>query len=360
MAKRSEQITKTLHTDVLIVGAGLSGLMAARVLQKRGRRVTVVDKGRSVGGRLATRRIGPGRADHGAQFFTVRSPKFRAWTEKWLAEETIFQWSTGWSDGSLVTAASPDSYPRYAVRGGMNNLAKRLAKDLDTRVNVRIQEVRPIENGWQVRSEDGRLYTSQALLLTPPVPQSLALLDTGGTCLSSADRQALERVEYAPCMAGLFWVDGSVQLPEPGAVQSPEAPVSWIANNRQKGISPDADIVTVHAGPAHSRLLWNETEAAALSSLQSALQPFLDPIARIIEAQLKRWRYAMPTTIHSDPCLLASGLSPLVFAGDAFGGPRVEGAALSGLAAAAAIEFSLSTSQGAGETEQNRPNLTQS
>jgi renalase len=353
MANLSEQITKNSHTDVLIVGAGLSGLMAARVLQEKGRRVTIVDKGRGVGGRLATRRIGPGRADHGAQFFTVRSPKFRTWTDKWLAEEIVFRWSTGWSDGSLGTVASPDGYPRYAVRGGMNNLAKHLAKDLDTRVNVRIQEARPIENGWQVRSEDGRLFTSQALLLTPPVPQSLALLDTRGNCLSSADRRALERIEYAPCMAGLFWVDGSVQLPEPGAVQRPEAAISWIANNRQKGISPDAEIVTVHAGPAHSRLLWNETEASALSSLQSALQPFLDPTARIIAAQLKRWRYALPTTIHPDPCLLASRLAPLVFAGDAFGSPRVEGAALSGLAASSAIESSLFTFEGEG-----RPNKT--
>ena len=174
------------------------------------------------------------------------------------------------------------------------------------------------------------------------MPQSLVLLDAGRTSISSADRQALERIEYAPCLAGLFWVDGLVQLPEPGAVQHPEAAISWIANNQQKGISPDAAIVTVHAGPAHSRQLWNETETLALSNLQSALQPFLDPTAKIIEAQLKRWRYALPVTIHPDPYLLASGLPSLVFAGDAFAGPRVEGAALSGLAAATAIESSLS------------------
>jgi hypothetical protein len=330
----------TTPTDVLIVGAGLTGLLAGRVLQKQGRPVTLVDKGRAVGGRLATRRIGPGRADHGAQFFTVRSPEFRVWTEQWLAEGLIYQWSTGWGDGSLTTAANPGGYPRFAVHGGMNNLAKHLAMDLDIRVNVRIQEVTPVENGWQARSEDGQLYASQALLLTPPVPQSLALLDAGRTSLSPADRQALERIEYAPCLAGLFWVDGPVQLPEPGALQRPEAPISWIANNQQKGISPEATIVTVHAGPAHSRQFWDQPETLALSTLQSALQPFLAPTARIIEAQLKRWRYALPTTIHPAPCLLASGLAPLVFAGDAFGEPRIEGAALAGLAAAAAIEAS--------------------
>ena len=63
----------TFTSDVLIIGAGLAGLMAANSLKEQGWQVTLVDKGRSVGGRLATRRIGPGRADHGTQFFTART-----------------------------------------------------------------------------------------------------------------------------------------------------------------------------------------------------------------------------------------------------------------------------------------------
>ncbi|MFN5604922.1 MAG: FAD-dependent oxidoreductase, partial [Actinomycetes bacterium] len=41
----------------VVVGAGLSGLMAARTLASRGWSVVVLDKGRGVGGRMATRRI---------------------------------------------------------------------------------------------------------------------------------------------------------------------------------------------------------------------------------------------------------------------------------------------------------------
>ncbi len=37
-------------TDVLIIGAGMAGLIAAAELQRAGRRV--LDKGRGVGGRL--------------------------------------------------------------------------------------------------------------------------------------------------------------------------------------------------------------------------------------------------------------------------------------------------------------------
>jgi predicted NAD/FAD-dependent oxidoreductase len=321
----------------------MTGLMAAHALQVRGRRVVLVDKGRSVGGRLATRRIGPGRADHGAQFFTVRTPEFQSWVDRWLAEGLVYAWSRGWSDGSLSTVR-PDGHPRYAVRGGLNALAKRLAQGLDVRVDVQLVAVSASESGWQARDENGRTYTGRALLMTPPVPQSLALLKGGGVRLAETDRAALERIAYAPCLAGLFRVDGPVHLPEPGALQRPDAPIGWIADNQRKGISPHATLITVHAGPAYSRQLWDTPDAEALEALREGLGPFLDPSSTIREAQLKRWRYALPTTLHPERVLLATGVPALAFAGDAFGWPRVEGAALSGLAAGDALGRHLSAS----------------
>jgi renalase len=328
------------NADILIVGAGISGLMAGRALEGRGLRVALLDKGRSVGGRLATRRIGPGRADHGAQFFTVRTPEFQAWVDQWVDEGLVYRWSTGWSDGSL-SSVKPDGHPRYAVRRGMNALAKRLAQGLDIRVDVRLVAVAPTEKGWLARDDNGEVYTGRALLLTPPVPQALALLEAGGVQLSSTDRAALERIAYVPCVAGLFWVEGAVDLPEPGALQQPGAPISWIADNQRKGISPEATLITVHAGAEYSRQLWDAPEGEALAALQEGLGAFMDPSARIREAQVKRWRYAQPTILHPERYLLATGLPTLAFAGDAFGWPRVEGAALSGMAAAEAAGASL-------------------
>jgi hypothetical protein len=92
--------------DVLIVGAGMSGLMAAQTLRERGHSVQLIERGRSVGGRLATRRVGDGGlADHGAQFFTVRSDTLQSYVDRWLAQALVYVWGEGWSDGSVKRTA---------------------------------------------------------------------------------------------------------------------------------------------------------------------------------------------------------------------------------------------------------------
>lgn len=329
-------MTQNITTDVIIVGAGLAGLMAGRILADKGLRVVLFDKGRSVGGRMATRRIGGGIADHGAQFFTVRDPEFGTFVERWIAEGLVFEWSRGWSDGSL--AITRDGHPRYAARGGMNALAKHLAKGLDARIKVKLISIKPISGGaagWQVEDESGSTQRARAVLLTPPVPQSLELLSD--VELNEQDRAALEAIEYAPSLTGMFVLDREIRLPSPGAIQRPHANIHWIADNHRKGISPVTVVLTAQAGAAYSRQLWDRPDEEILAALKVDLLPVLGG-ATITEGQLKRWRYAMPMTEYPQAYLLAGDQpAPLMFAGDAFGSPRVEGASMSGLAAGRAL-----------------------
>jgi predicted NAD/FAD-dependent oxidoreductase len=323
-------------TDILVVGAGLSGLMAAQMLRPSRHSLLVLDRSARVGGRLSTRQIGPGRADLGAQFFTARTPEFQGWVDRWMQEGLVYKWAVGWSDGSLGVTPG-DGHPRYAAHHGMSALAEHLAEDLPIRLETRLVSLCPRGTGWVAQDDRGNRYQARAVLLTPPVPLSLDIVDTCELSLDTADRAALEKIDYEPCLAGLFWVAGAVHLPEPGAVQRPNAAVTWIADNRVKGISPQTTLVTVQAGPEYSRQLWNQPDWQVLVALESALRVFKDYDAQVIEARLERWRHALPIVIHPARYLWASDLPPLVFAGDAFGGPRMEGAALSGLAAGAAL-----------------------
>lgn len=328
---------QTLSADIIVIGAGLSGVTAARHLQAQGKDVLVLDKGRSAGGRMATRRVGAGVADHGAQFFTVREPEFQTYVDQWLEEGLVFVWSYGWGDGSLVANPS-DGHPRYAVRGGLSQLPKTLALDLNRlHVQVEIATATRDEQGWILQDQEGNLFTCNHLILTPPVPQTIQLLDNGATELAANERAILERISYAPCLAGMFLVDGQVNLPSPGAIQRKNSNVHWIADNRAKGISPDATVITVHANERYSRQMWDASDEHILSALRSNLQLFMDAGANIVEEQLKRWRYSAVLVTHSERYLVTNDAPHAIFAGDAFGGPRVEGAFLSGMAAARAL-----------------------
>ncbi len=315
-------------TDVIIVGAGVSGLIAARELQEAGKNVTVLDKGSSVGGRLATRRIGEGIADHGAQFFTSRTGAFQQYVDEWLDDDVIYVWGHGWSDGS-VKRSTNDGHPRYVARNGMNAIAKKLAEPVkNILVNTKVSNIVWDDNLWRLTDSDGQQFTSKALIMTPPVPQTLALIED--VPISSDEKSALERIEYGPCLCGLFVIEGDIDLPEPGALQNFDNTVYWIADNKQKGISPDEHIITMHVEARYSRKHYDDDDAAILYYLRQELQYYLAKGTSIVEEQLKKWRYSVPLTTHPHDILQSKSL-PIIFAGDAFGGRgRIEGAFISG------------------------------
>lgn len=339
-------MSKTDHHDVkcLIVGAGLAGLIAARELQQRGiSDFVVLDKGRGVGGRLATRRIGDGVFDHGAQFFTVRDAEFGKLVDEWLRAGVVREWCRGFAgrDGAIHT----DAHPRYCGTGGMTGIAKYLSANLIVQTGVRVKSVASQDGGWAVKTDSGVRWNAESLLLTPPVPQSLALIDAGGFALDAGVRALLNRISYDPCIAVMATLADQVKLPEPGAVRIEGGePVYWIADNHRKGVSPQTSALTIHAGVYFSRRNWEADDAVVVATLLEHVRKFLrDAEGRSLENfeietwQVKRWRYSKPAVTHTETFLAVRTPHPLIFAGDAFGRPRVEGAVLSGLAAAREI-----------------------
>ncbi|MFM7509986.1 MAG: NAD(P)/FAD-dependent oxidoreductase [Actinomycetota bacterium] len=342
--------------DVVVIGAGLAGLTAARELERVGRRVTVVDKGRSVGGRLATRRIGEARFDHGAQFFTQRGPELAMFVEELRNADLVEEWCRGFNRS--------DGHPRYWVTGGMTALAKYLAGDLaDVRTSVEVRSIHADELGWRIvaegllpanrtesaestnernRVEPIELFATAALI-TCPVPQTLALLDAGGVQLDSGMRPPLEDINYDPAYALMVLLDGPGAVGDPGAVQFSAAhpdpdngPFSFVADNSVKGIAvPSA--LTLHSSPAWSTANWERPDDEVHAELLAAASRWFGGAA-VVDSQLKRWRYAAPRTMWPErSCVAVDGDTPIVLAGDAFDGPRVEGAYVSGRSGATAV-----------------------
>jgi renalase len=316
----------------VVVGAGISGLLAAKTLNEKGWTVTVLEKG-VVGGRMATRRVGEGTFDHGAQFFTVRGERFAGLVQGWLWAGVATEWTRGFADAE--GQPNEDGHPRFRGSEGMASIPKHIAQGLDVRTGARVVRVDDGDDSWEVVCESGLRVDGDALVLGAPVPQALKLTSSGGYTLPDGARRQLEAVSYNPCLALMVLLEGPTGVPEPGGMQIKGEPLDWIGDNKRKGIS-GAPGVTVHAGPKWSRSHFEDGESEVIDSMISLAGDRLgaDLAPAVVETSLARWRYSWVTNPHPEPCLVASDSPPLLFCGDAFGQPKVEGAALSGLAAA--------------------------
>lgn len=317
----------------LIIGAGISGLCAARVLQDQGKKVIVLDKGRGVGGRMATRRMDNGVIDHGAQYFTAHDEQFKKWVQNWIEEGTALEWSRGFpalDKDSIVQTAEGD--PHYRGTKGMTTIPKQIARDLEVHVHAAVNRIAPLAKGWEAQTEEGQKFRAHALILTPPVPQILSILEASKIGLPSPIQSSLHDIRYDHCLAVLALIDGLSHIPYPGGLHLPGEPVSWIADNHRKGISLKQMSIIIHAGPQYSRENWKADDHSLITMLTEEVAKYVG--SRILKAQVHRWHYSKPTRVYPKPCLAVPGSWPMIFAGDAFGAPHIEGAVLSGIAAA--------------------------
>jgi renalase len=322
--------------DVLVIGAGIAGLAAARELQRAGRSVVVLEKSRGLGGRAATRTVHGARVDHGAQFLTVRDPRFQREVASWLADGTLVPWADGvvtWTAGAGWHHPDPRAHPRYASPEGMSALGRRLAEGLEVVREARAQAVRFEGDAWRVEVAGGGLRRARRLLLTAPVPQALDLL--AGVDLPAATRGALEAVAYAPCYAVMAGYADATPPDWPGVRLSEHPDLAWVAHDSHKRRAPSGTTLVFHATPAFSRRRWDDPPEAVIADLLEAASVVVPFAPRPTWTDHQRWRYAQTERHHPEAALhLADGL---FLAGDGFGGEgsgRIESAYLSGLAAA--------------------------
>ena len=317
-----------LSVDILIVGAGMAGLSAAAHLHNKGYGVLVVEKSRGVGGRLASRRVGQATFDHGAQFMTVRDPRFASVVAQWQQIGVVQEWFASALSGNKA-------HIRWCGYPSMSAVAKNLANGVAVSLEQRVLSLQKRDKGWLVSMSSGEILNAAALILTPPVPQTLDLFDASSIALPEETMMRLNSLTYDRCIAVLALLASPSAIPSPGGIVPSQKSISWIADNQQKGISK-VPAVTIHADASFSDEHWDLDRRESGTNLLNAAQPWLH--SEVIEFQVHGWRYAKPINIDEDACFVIGRSPPCILAGDAFAGPRVEGAVCSGWAAAEALE----------------------
>jgi len=300
--------------SLLIVGAGLTSLVVANRLREAGRQsITVLDKSRGVGGRMATRRSDTAKFDHGAQFYSLR-PEITPLHERWQAAGLVEPWFE--ANGSM----------RMRAPAGMTSLAKNLSEGLDLKLGQEVASLERAGGGWCLRTKGGESFEADRVLLTCPMPQALALLKNSAIPFDPK----LSAIIYAKALVGLFeGVTASIPLPA-GYLEKPNAEIQSVADQRAKGVSPSA-AWTVTMSPEFSERYFEEEDSVSTELLVQAVRK-LDSSFAYSSLQLKKWRYSHPLErAEGEYSVVAPGL---VLAGDAFGRPSLNGAAASAEAVA--------------------------
>ncbi|MFO1243964.1 MAG: FAD-dependent oxidoreductase [Ramlibacter sp.] len=332
-----------------IIGAGMAGITCARTLVQAGHRVTVFEKSRGYGGRMATRSSPFGTFDHGAQYFTVRDARFA------LALQTAPGRARPWSAnavrvldplGRVAEVALPSPEAHHVGVPGMNALVREWAQPLASQGGVALQtQVTRIERDaldaqrWQLRTtgtdDSVHVYSGfDAVLLAIPHVQAQALLTASAQGAALVDKMA--SVQVAPCWTLMLAFPQAVQpnLPHLGpqwnAAFSTHHRIAWLARESSK---PGRDAIerwTVQASAAWSREHLEDDAPRVQAKLLKAFAEVTGIRAEPAHAQVHRWRYAKTETPLGKSHLW-DAKTRLGVCGDWCLGHRVENAFVSGL-----------------------------
>lgn len=328
--------TKPARSDqlsVAVVGAGISGLFAARTLADHGLEVRVFEKSRGPGGRCSTRRDGEYSFDHGAQYFTVRDDRFQRYVDSWVEEGLVQSWQgqVGTATGGKVQLKS-DGINRFVGVPGMSAVTGHLASHLHVNYDIRVRSIEGTPNFWRLIEDAGKdLGSFKVVIVAMPPEQAAALLVESANLMKQ-----VQSVKMLPTWAVMAVFDRSLNL-ELDGMFAHNSPLSWMARNNSKPGRPRHECWVLHGSNEWSALHLEEDEREVSAVL---LQAFFEATgSKSIQptfAKAHRWGLALAENPLKVGCLWDEKLW-LGVCGDWCHMSRIEGAFLSGVAMAGQV-----------------------
>ena len=300
---------------IVVIGSGMAGLACARRLADAGHAAVVLDKGRGIGGRVATRRVGNVQFDHGAQYVNAHGAGFEAVLRS-LGERGAV---AGWQDstGRTHSVGAP----------GMSTIPMALGIGLDIRQQVQVARLVQDGAGWALHLDAGTMRAPR-VVVTVPAPQVADLLGADHPLVA-----ALAPVQFAPCLALMAAVAGVAPFV---TRQDADDPLAWISQDSTKPGRPQGpdNMWVAQAGEAFSRSHLELTPTQMVTRMLPMLCDRLGVNADgVTHAAAHRWRHARVTQALGQP-FLRNPDATLYLGGDWCIGPRVEAAWTSGTAMA--------------------------
>ncbi|MFW5825751.1 MAG: NAD(P)/FAD-dependent oxidoreductase, partial [Marinobacter sp.] len=293
------QNSQTVIRKVAIVGSGLAGLTAARLLAASGTRVTLFEKSRGPGGRMASKRLqGPpaSSVDIGAQYFTIRNPAFRDFLTNHAGKECWGSWA-GRFRFQDADNAWQDLRPaeRYVGIPRMSAITRALSSGLDVRSEIRIAELEREPGGqWRLTDTGGETYDGyDAVVLTPPPAQTVELLNDSGLQRLAGDLNIrISRMQS--CWTVMVHFPDGAGAGFDGLMPNSRM-LHWAANNSSKpGRKDQGEWWVLHGEPDWCDARINDSPDRIARELLDEFLQFSGVTGATGEVRVHRWLYARP------------------------------------------------------------------
>ncbi len=278
--------------EIAIIGAGIAGICIANMLGDIAK-VTIFEKSRGVGGRIATRYIGDYEFDHGAQFFTIKTDGFQKCMQPLIDRGMIDVWNAKFVEinkNKITHQKQWDAeYPHYVGTPRMNEICKYLANKIDVNLSVEVQKIERVdEDKWQLYDSNNKILGKfDWVISTTPAEQCKALLPK-----EFAYHQTLEEVKMSGCYALMLGFANKLDIGWDAALVK-NSNLSWIANNSSKPRRNASNTMIVLASNKWS----NEHIDADLEYIRlEMIKSFSEIIdynkSELVELNIHKWKYA--------------------------------------------------------------------
>jgi len=312
------------EVHIAVVGAGIAGMTCAYELGLGDAKVTVFERSRALGGRLATLHHRQFAFDHGAQFITARSRPFGKYVGIAARAGALAPWRPRLREDQRAWDAPIEDW--FVGAPGMNALARPLYRRMDLRLGVSVHELRRGQRGWELETDSGqdeRVF--DVVVVAVPAPQALSLLGPHGRAF-----RHLTNVTMAPCWAGMMAFDAPIDAGG-DALRWTSGPLTWAAcNSTKSGRPPGPQSWVVHASSQWSR---EHLEADANEAARLLLREFSlaigAPLPPPVYLGAHRWRHAFVEQALGLPCIVDEEIAAAA-CGDWCIAPRAEAAFESG------------------------------
>ena len=318
---------------VAIIGAGIAGLSCARELQSHGLPADIYEKSRGPSGRMSTRRTPDWSADHGAQYFTAREPRFIQEVHSWIKTGSAAIWKPKLKVYEAgVWRDSNSEEIRYVGTPNMNSPGKHLAEELSIQYEATISQMQRRSGKWHLQcNEIGDIPTLyDFVVLAIPAPQASILIKD----LDDRASRITATGQMKACWTMMAHLPHQLTTDFDAAFINQEI-ISWICQNRSKPMR-QSNLWTIHGNPSWSQENVEISKEDAQDQMLKCLTS-LGFNCKDAEISMHRWRYASGGLQNPMNFLLLPDIG-LGLCGDWLNGGRVEGAWLSGHELAVALK----------------------